>query len=197
MRGNNSPADCCTRNVNLSAAPRGWLILLPSGQQASPPRDNLLTIRVELMEAPSAILASRLQQMVRGVPFEAAAPLTEEPKSWGTSVKWLADVPSEVISRPFLRKCWRLPVFAFIEACRICSLALAGLHNFFISTTVQRVENEAQQTDFLSSCLFAKFAFDKLILLSCKLSDTLLQTGWNRLRVVLWPQQGISAYSGF
>lgn len=162
MRGNNSPADCCTQSVNLSAAPSGSLILLPSGQQASPPRDNLLTIRVELMEAPSAILASRLQQMVRGVPFEAAAPLTEEPKSRGTSVKWLADVPSEVISRPFLRKCWRLPIFAFIEACRICSLALAWLHNFFISTTVRRVENEAPADRFFS----LKLSFCKSLLLT-------------------------------
>lgn len=49
-------------------------------------RDNLPTISVKVMEAPSAILACRLQQMVRGVPCKSIAPLIEL-KSWEMSVE--------------------------------------------------------------------------------------------------------------
>lgn len=56
-------------------------------------------------------------------------------------------------------------MFTFIVACQTCSKALAWVHNFFISTTVQRVSNEAQQTDFLSSFLF--FFPQSLLLTNC------------------------------
>lgn len=111
------------------------------------------------MEAPSAVLACRLQQMVRVVPWKPEAPLVEELKSWRTSVKWLADVRSEVISRHFLRKCWQLCVFAFIVACQIYSTAQAWVHTVFISTTVQSLKWST--AGWLSPSCFSRFAFDK------------------------------------
>lgn len=77
MKENNSPTDCSVGHVNLSAAQRGWPSQNPSGLQAGPLAEiSSQTISVQLMEAPNAILACKLQQMVRRVPWKAAAPPT-------------------------------------------------------------------------------------------------------------------------
>jgi hypothetical protein len=62
------------QNVNLSAALRGWLILLPSGLQASPLRDNLLTIRVELMDYPVPSWQADCSRWSEGCPARQQPP---------------------------------------------------------------------------------------------------------------------------